>query len=241
MGASPDSYRIAWRRKPVLRAIYEDFSARIAARVPPGPVLELGGGSGNLNEILADVVSTDIVSAPWLDVVADAQAIPFADGSFNAIVMVDVLHHLARPKRFLAEAGRILRPGGRVVMIEPGITPASRLFFRLFHPEPVRMDVDPLGDAPLSDPRDPWDANQALPTLLFKRQAVRYAQAFPNLALREARWLSLFAYPLSGGFRPWSLLSAGMVKPLLALEDLVMPVLGPVMAFRLLVVLERAP
>jgi hypothetical protein len=124
-------------------------------------------------------------------------------------------------------------------MVEPGITPASHLFFRLFHPEPVRMRADPLGDAPLNDPSDPWDANQGVPTLLFRRHAARLAAAFPHLALREASWLSLFAYPLSGGFRPWSLLPACAIRPLLALEDRLMPVLGPAMAFRLLVVLER--
>jgi SAM-dependent methyltransferase len=239
--ASPESYRAAWMGKPVLRAIYADYYARIVARVPRGPVLEIGGGSGNLKAVLPDVVSSDIVAAPWLDVVADAHALPFADGSFAGIVMVDVLHHLAHPRRFLAEATRVLRPGGRVVMVEPGITPASHLFFRLFHPEPVRMDADPLGNAPLNDPSDPWDANQGLPTLLFRRHAARYAVAFPRLVLREASLLSLFAYPLSGGFRQWSLLPVCAVGPLLALEDRLLPWLGPAMAFRLLVVLERAP
>jgi len=51
--------------------------------------------------------------------------------------------------------------------------------------------------------------------------------------------LSLFAYPLSGGFRRWSLIPAFLVRPLLLVEDGLLIVLGPVMAFRLLVTLER--
>jgi len=48
------------------------------------------------------VVATDVQSAPWLDCVADAQRLPFADGCAANIVMVDVLHHLALPALVLA-------------------------------------------------------------------------------------------------------------------------------------------
>jgi hypothetical protein len=49
----------------------------------------------------------------------------------------------------------------------------------------------------------------------------------------------LFAYPLSGGFKPWSLIPQALVRPVLALEDALLPVLGPVMGFRLLIVIEK--
>lgn len=233
-------YRAAWQRKPVLRAIYHDYYQRLLAQCrPEGRTLEIGGGSGNLKNFLPDAISTDIAAAPWLDAVADAQALPFADNSFANIVMVDVLHHLAYPRCFLAEAQRVLRPGGRLAMIEPGITPLSHLFYHLLHPEPVRMQAEPLSDAPQCDPKNPWDSNQAIPTLLFRRDAKRLPAAMPGLRLVRAEWLSLFAYPLSGGFKPWSLLPAFAAKPLLRLEDRLMPLLGPLMAFRLLAVLER--
>jgi len=240
MTEAATDYRAAWQRKPVLRAIYHDYYRRILAQcTADGRTLEIGGGSGNLKTFLPDAVSTDILPAPWLDAVADAQALPFADGSFGNIVMVDVLHHLAHPKRFLLEAQRVLRPGGRLVLIEPGITPLSHLFFHLLHPEPVRMQAQPLSDAPQCDPANPWDSNQAIPTLLFRRDADKLAAAIPGLRLLRTDWLSLFAYPLSGGFKAWSLLPAKAAPALLRLEDTLMPLLGPLMAFRLLAVLER--
>jgi hypothetical protein len=52
--------------------------------------------------------------------------------------------------------------------------------------------------------------------------------------------MSLFAYPLSGGFKPWSLLPAAAAGPLLTLEHMLEPALAPLMAFRLLAVMERA-
>src|ERR1700704_5708617 len=103
----PGHYRDRWKSKAVLRAIYEDYYRRILEQCAPGRSLEIGGGSGNLKEYRAEVVSTDIVPSPWLDAAADAQALPFADSSFANIVMVDVLHHIQWPVRFLREAQRI--------------------------------------------------------------------------------------------------------------------------------------
>lgn len=57
--ASPDSpvdYRAIWQSKPVLRAVYRDWYARMTARCAPGRTLEIGGGSGNLKAFPPEVV-----------------------------------------------------------------------------------------------------------------------------------------------------------------------------------------
>src|SRR5512134_2847437 len=112
----------------------------------PGLMLEIGGGSGNLKEFMPRVVTTDILQAPWLDAVADAEALPFRDKTFDDIVMVDVLHHLEAPGLFFREAQRVLRPRGRLVLVEPAITPLSWVAYRFCHQEPVIMGQDPLAD-----------------------------------------------------------------------------------------------
>lgn len=232
-------YRAIWHDKPVLRAIYSDYYRRLVRHVVPGRILEIGGGSGNLKSFAADVVSTDIVAAPWLDAAADAQALPFAPGAFSNIVMVDVLHHVERPVRFFREAIRVLPPGGRILLLEPGISPVSGVFYRGFHPEPVDMGADPLADGARTPGRDPFDSNQAIPTLIAGRFRARFESLFPELLFRHVQWLSLFAYPLSGGFRRWSLLPSGLATPLLRLEDILAPLLGRLLGFRLLLVIER--
>ena len=231
-----DEFHSAWVRKPVLRHIYGDYYQRIMRALSPGPTLEIGSGPGNLKASLPDVVSTDITYSPWTDIVADAQRLPFADQSFANIVAVDVLHHLPHPVCFFHEASRVLAAGGKVVLLEPAITPISWVFYRWCHPELVDMRVDPLRPDQLSSDQ-PFDANQAIPSLLFGKYLDSFQAKFPSFVLANKQYLSLFAYPLSGGFRPWSLIPKKLVAPLLRIEDWVNPVFGKLCAFRLFVVL----
>lgn len=234
-----NEHRQLWQEKPVLRAIYTDFYQRITCFCQAGPSLEIGGGSGNLKQFVGEVVTTDIVPTPWLDAAADAQNLPFADASFANIVGVDVLHHLERPRRFFIEAARVLQPGGRIILLEPAITPVSWVFYQFFHPEPVVMEADPLVDGPLDPHRLPFDANQAIPTLLFGREQQRFTDSFPQLKPIQHHYLSLLAYPLSGGFRRWCLVPSSSVNQLLQIEEKLLPWLGKLMAFRLLSVIEK--
>lgn len=235
-----EDYRSLWERKSVLRVVYDDFYDRIAAACRQGVTIEIGGGIGNLKRRLTEVVATDIQPAPWLDCVADAQRLPFADGSAANVVMVDVLHHLEFPVAFFREAARVLRPGGRVVMVEPAITWGSTLFYRLFHHEPVRTSADILMDGSPDPGRDPYASNQAIPTLLATRDRDRFHRLFPALRIARVEWFSLAAYPLSGGFKPWSLIGEGAARRLLGIERAVEPVLGRLAAFRMLLVVEKA-
>jgi SAM-dependent methyltransferase len=46
----------------------------------------------------------------------DAHDLPFADGSFDVVVLYEALYYLRDPERFLAECRRVLRPGGVVLI-----------------------------------------------------------------------------------------------------------------------------
>lgn len=234
--AGPAAYRDIWERKPGLRAVYSDIYDRMQAEMVTGPTLEVGGGSGNLKARLPDTISTDVQCAPWLDVVCDAQRLPFAAASFANVVMVDVLHHIEYPIHALREFHRVLRPQGRLVFCEPGITPLSGIFYRMFHDEPVDMSADPLAEKAPSADRDPWDSNQAIPTLLVGQFRKRLAALLPGLELLKAERISFLAYPLSGGFKEWSLLPAAVARPLLGLEWRLRHILGRLAGFRLLAV-----
>ena len=235
----PKAYRDVWNRKPVLREIYADIYRHILEATVDGPILEIGGGSGNFKAFAPCTVSSDIIPAPWLDLVCDAQRLPFADSSFSNIVMVDVVHHIEYPIRLFREAQRVLRAGGRMVLCEPAITPLSGLFYRLFHREPVDMSANPLMQGTISHDKDPYDSNQAIPTLLVGKYRHELTRRVPELALERVAWFSFVAYPLSGGFQPWSALPLVAARPLLRAEWHLRRLIGRMAAFRLLAVYQR--
>ena len=235
------SYKQVWSQKPVLRLVYSDLFRRIANYCRPGKTLEIGGGIGNLKEMLDDVISSDIQYSPDLDLVADAQSLPFADQSLTNIVMLDVLHHLEYPVRFFDEASRVLKPGGRIVMVEPAITPGSTLFYRFIHHEPVHMSADPLIDGAPDPDRDPYDSNQAIPTLLVTKHRQHLESRCPMLELQQVEWFSFAAYPLSGGFKAWSLIGESGARTLLSLERRLERLFGRYLGFRVAIVFEKLP
>lgn len=231
----------AWRRRPVTREVYRRYFDEIGRRLAPGRSnVELGGGSGLSREFLSGVWVSDLVPTRFVDFVADANALPLATGGIDNLVTVDLVHHLPRPARLFGEAIRVLRSGGRMILVEPYLSPASRLIFRLGHPEPFDTKVDPLAedDAPLFTETGAFASNQAIPTLLFGRDRVRFQRRFPALHLRERRLMSVFVYPLSGGFSGPCLLPRFALPPAWGVEAALRP-LGRLLALRMLVVLER--
>jgi len=78
-----------------------------------------------------------------------------------------------------------------------------------------------------------------IPTLLASRDRARLAALLPSLRLARTDWFSLWVYPLSGGFKSWSLLPDRAGQALLLLERKLEPALGWLCGFRLLTVMER--
>ena len=61
---------------------------------------------------------------PWLRIIdADATALPVADGCADAVMLLDVIEHIAEREQVLSEAHRVLRPGGVLVLSVPHAGP----------------------------------------------------------------------------------------------------------------------
>lgn len=89
-----------------------------------GKCLEVGAGTGEIARALSktlEVTATDI-SPKMVEeirkkmdipvVVCDAEALPFKDASFDTVLCGEAIYYLDEPERFIAEAHRILRPQG---------------------------------------------------------------------------------------------------------------------------------
>ncbi len=216
-----------------------------------GPNIEVGAGHGSYAENSPDVISCDIATCPWLDCAADACHLPFRAESLSNIIMIDVLHHLADPIAFFSEAMRTLAPGGRVLMIEPYTSPLSWIAWRYFHDEHIDMSADLFSEEVVAEPaalppigsgavaKDPWDANTAIPTLMFWREIGRFRERFPELSVVQRDRFDLLLYPLSGGFEQRPLIPSWCVPTIRWLERSLRP-LARMMAFRCMIVVEKA-
>lgn len=110
---------------------------RIFATRRLGDLLDIGTGTGRVLEVLghdADRAEGVDLSRDMLAVArarldgaglarcsvrqADMYALPFADASFDSVTIHQVLHFADRPAAVVAEAARVLRPGGTLVVVD---------------------------------------------------------------------------------------------------------------------------
>lgn len=83
-------------------------------READGPVLNLS--AGGTDRRLPHVIELETAIFRNTGVVGDAHALPFADGMFAAVVVLNAFEHYRDPPRVAAEILRVLRPGGRVLV-----------------------------------------------------------------------------------------------------------------------------
>jgi SAM-dependent methyltransferase len=95
--------------------------ARLRELLPERPrVLVVGGGTLGagmgplLDDPAIDATETDVWLGPRTMLVCDAHDLPFADGSFDAVVCQAVLEHVLDPPRVVSEIHRVLAPDGLV-------------------------------------------------------------------------------------------------------------------------------
>lgn len=186
------------RRKPFLQKIYNDWYRMIQSWIPAGSggILELGSGAGYLYSFIPEVIRSEVFFCGNVDLIADARSLPIASRSLKSIVMTDVFHHIPDVSAFLREATRCLRPGGRIIMIEPWVTSWSRLIFGRFHHEPFLPNIDSW-EIPAKGPLS--GANGALPWIVLIRDRNRLNTEFPKLHVEVIRPIMPFRYLVSGG------------------------------------------
>jgi ubiquinone/menaquinone biosynthesis C-methylase UbiE len=101
---------------------------------PDDLVLDVGGGTGRVARALTATARGVVVADPskamlrhgksepnLLRVRALAEALPFRDGAFRRIVVVDAFHHFSSRPAAVRELWRVLATGGRLVIEEPDI------------------------------------------------------------------------------------------------------------------------
>lgn len=158
---------------PLLFEPYAELLAERSARFQPGSILETAAGTGIVTRALsesvpqAQIVATDInpavleFAARQLDSdrvtfqPADAQELPFADGSFDLVVCAFGAMFFPDKARASSEARRVLRSGGRYLLVSfdrlalnPVTKAAEEAVASLFPDDPPRyMERGPFSYA----------------------------------------------------------------------------------------------
>ncbi len=143
-----NAYRALYRaQRPGWRPATEVYEATLRAHLRPAMrVLDLGCGRGGALEQLGEAVSRPIGLDPDADslrehrlpalprAVALADAIPLPANSIDLVAASWLLEHLAAPLRVFREIRRVLRPGGRLVILTPNARSLVALLNRGFRP-----------------------------------------------------------------------------------------------------------
>jgi SAM-dependent methyltransferase len=130
LGEEPNSsltqraVRALWRsRSPVGNSA--DRYRRFIAELGAGRVLVVGGGMLGMGsgELLGtpsiELIETDIYIGPRTRIVCDAHQLPFADDTFDGVIIQAVLEHVLDPAQVVSEIRRVLRKGGVVYAETP--------------------------------------------------------------------------------------------------------------------------
>lgn len=198
-------------RKPGLAALYREWYLLQQQHLADiqGEILELGSGAGFIKDVMPMVHTTELIPCEGVDLSLNALDVGarFTD-SLSNLLMVNVFHHICDSMAFLKSASTALKPGGRLIMVEPWLNRWSKLCYRLVGHEPL----DPYQEGwsfPSTDPL--FDSNQAQPWIVFQRDQQKFKDAFPEFRILTLQPLMPFAYVLSGGHSvSWGLPARGM-------------------------------
>jgi len=94
-----------------------------------GQTLDVGCGLGDMLRFRENTVGVDInqlnvqyCTSMGLDAhLMEPDVLPFPDGSFDSVLLDNVLEHIAKPGALLKEIRRVLKPGGNLVIGVPGV------------------------------------------------------------------------------------------------------------------------
>ena len=207
-GQTRHEYQVRYTRRfpperidPARRQVLASIAVRARRLMPPGRLLDVGCGGGHFmtaaraagwRPIGADLshaacrAACGMAAAPTVS--ADAGALPFRAAALDAVALVNVLDHTTRPGTVVAEAARVLRPGGLLIVRVPN---------GAFH-RPWAQALGSLG--PLVRWRG-WDAYPILHLFAFGPTALRRLVERAGFAVLATRTSGL-ASPAPDPARP---------------------------------------
>ncbi|MEM7306540.1 MAG: class I SAM-dependent methyltransferase [Planctomycetota bacterium] len=142
----------AWRKRSFFSPYWLDWmhlrgSVERCAEHASGLLLDVGTAESPYAELFAPHVSRylgleyppsilDKLPELWsmldragrtVDVFGDGNRLPFGDGTLDTVLSTEVLEHVPRPRQCIGEMGRVLKPGGTLILTVPFLQPLHEL------------------------------------------------------------------------------------------------------------------
>lgn len=233
--------RKAYKKKSLLKLIYKDYYKEIQNHIiidSQYPNLEIGSGGGNIKEIIPNCITTDQFIDNKIDQIENIYNLSFKNNSISNILLLDVFHHLEYPRLAINEMNRVLISKGRIVMIEPAMGLIPKIIFKLFHDEPLGLNLKIEWDKIPERIPDSGEyfAAQSLPWRAFVKKEFNIES---NFKIELIKTFSDFSYLASGGYSYPSFYPK-IAYPLIKLIDKFLSILSKKkFSARMLVVLEK--
>lgn len=237
------AHRQILQKKVILQELFAEFYRKCRTMDIryfgncPGKRLEIGSGSSFMQQVYPDVITSDVMSLPFVRAVLRGEQMPLQDRSLRAIYAINVFHHIPDPRGFFKELLRVLHPGGGAILIEPYHGLVARWLFKNLHASEGFDPSIPSWECqnyigPSSN------ANQALSYVVFRRDLAQFEREFPSLCLVLDEPHTQLQYFVSGGVNFRQLLPDSFA-PLVRLAEKMLTPLNRWLALQHTIVLRK--
>jgi len=157
-------------------------------------VLEVGAGIGITHRFIpkVELYYTDVEANPWINTAASAEDLPFKDEVFDVVICIAALHHMDYPLKALREFERVLKLGGKALIVEACASWSMQLALSVTKHEYIDKSVDPFG-FPSCQTREGnnWNGNNAIGDALFSdfSRLKNTLPGFDNIHFRHTEFL----------------------------------------------------
>ena len=194
------------RQKYALKKMYNEaysrFSKCLLKCPKDGLAVEIGAGLGYAKRTIPELIITDVIQYPSVDMVVNAEKLPFKDNSIKFIGINNALHHIPNAEAFFYEVSRCLKPEGRISITDVHGGILSAFIYTYLHHE----GFDRKTKNWQFSTKDPLkDANGALAWILFKRDLSLFQKKYPKLDVLFYQPHTPLMYWMAGGLKKWCL------------------------------------
>ncbi len=206
-------------------------------------LLEIGSGAGLSKYYLPHKIErTDIL--PWNqnEVIGtiDAQSLSYETNHFDGAFCVDVIHHLPDPLKAIEELIRVVKPGSKVVVIEPFVSMMSYPVYKFFHSEKTswKLKLSDFGKV-LSD--TPSDGDQGVSRSLFNDRANRLyvKKRLGKICEWTIEYFSPLSFFATGGLSDPLPTPSKLIKAIIAFESILPRFILKITASRIVIILRK--